>query len=566
MKIIINDKEVEASEEETILDVAKRLNIDIPTLCFHSDVKIGASCRICIVDVDGQMLTACSTKVFSGMNIKTNNEETQRARKINLELLFSQHQEECHDCVWNLNCKMLDLAKEYGVEINRFKDRKEKYPIYEFGASLEFDSSKCIDCRNCVEICKRQGVEFLEIKENGHSKEICPSQKEDKDCIYCGQCIVHCPAGAFEAVGEFEGIEDPFKDKNKKIVFQIAPSIRSTIGEEFKLPYGEVSMGKLVASLKELGADMVFDVSLGADFTTIEEGKEFLERVKEGGLPMLTSCCPAWVKFIEFYYPEFIPNLTTVRSPHIILGGIIKNYLSTKIGVDKDEIVVVSVMPCVAKKHEIRREEIKIDDEFPVDYVMTTREIGRVLKKNKIDFNNIKDKELDNPFGDSSGSGVTYGASGGVMQSAFFNITGEMADFKEIRKGLKVAVVEYEGKELKLAVVHGLGNAKNVLEELKENPKKYDYVEAMACYGGCIGGGGQSIPFDENIRSKRREGLCNASKEKKVEKAKDNPKVVEVYDEFITSEEVVKKFFHTKYNKVNKAIIPIREQNKKNEN
>ncbi len=566
MKITIDGKEVEAKKDETILTVAMRNGFQIPTLCFHSDLQAMASCRICVVEVDGKLVPSCSTKAEEGMEIITNSPETEKARKIDLELLFAQHQEECDDCIWNMNCKMLDLAKEYKVEINRFKDRKAHYPIYHFGASLEFDSSKCIDCRNCVEVCKKQGVEFLEIKGKGHLFEVVPSEKEKRDCVYCGQCIVHCPAGAFEAVGEFEDIEKPFEDKEKKVIFQIAPAVRSTIGEEFGLPYGEVSMGKLIASLKKIGGDKVFDVSVGADITTVEESKELLERVRKGRLPMFTSCCPAWVKFVEFYYPEFIPNLTTVRSPHIILGSLIRKHLSKIESVSPDELMIVSVMPCVAKKHEITRKEFTVDGHSPVDYVMTTREVGRLLKRNKIDFENIQEEEMDNPFGEPTGSGVTYGLSGGVMQSAFYNISGEEALFQEVRKGIKEADVEFQGKKLKLAVVHGLGNAKEILEKFKKGLCEYDYVEVMACPGGCIGGGGQSVPTDESIRQKRREGLCLAGGEKKIRKAKDNPEVKIIYENFLNSEEMVSKICHTKYCKKDKSFIRKSEQKTKNEN
>jgi NADP-reducing hydrogenase subunit HndD len=551
MEVTINGKKIEARENETILDVAERNGFEIPTLCYHSDVRIGASCRICVVDVNGEMVPSCSTKIKKGMTITISSDEIEKARKVNLELLFSQHQEECFDCIWNMNCKMLDLAKKYEVEINRFDDRKSNYPVYKFGPSLEFDSTKCIDCRNCVDICKKQGVEYLEIKGKGHLFEVVPSKRNDKECVYCGQCIIHCPAGAFEAVGEFEGIEKPFENKDKTIIFQIAPSVRSTIGEEFGMPYGMVVTKKLVSSILKLGGAKIFDVSTGSDFTTIEESKEFLEKVEKDELPMLTSCCPAWVRFVEFYYPEFISNLTTVRSPHIILGGVIKKYYAKEENVDPKKIMVVSVMPCVAKKYEIEREELKIDGIKPVDYVMTTREMARLLKKNKIDFSNIEERELDNPFGDPSGSGVFYGASGGVMQSAFYNISGTEASFIEIRKGLRVAEVDFRGKKIKLAVVHGLGNAKQVLEELKNDPKKYDYVEAMACYGGCIGGGGQSVPTKEDIRQKRKEGLCMARNERKIRKASDNSYVKKVYDDIFDKDDVLK-ICYTKFHQAKK--------------
>lgn len=555
MKIIINGKTIEAKEGETVLEVATRNNIDIPSLCYHSDVKIGASCRICMVDIDGWLTTACSTEAREGMNIITNSSDAEKARKINLELLFSQHQEECNDCIWNNNCKMLDLAKKYSVEINRFDDRKKDYPIYHFGPALEYDSSKCIDCRNCVDVCKNQGVCFLELQEREHSREVVPSKREDRECIYCGQCIVHCPAGAFEAVGEFENIEDPFLNKNKKIVFQIAPAVRAAIGEEFGVPHGDLSFNKLVTALRKIGADYVFDVSSGADITTIEESQEFLEKLEKNQLPLLTSCCPSWVKFVEFNYPEFIKNISSTRSPHIILGGVIKNYFANKKNLQKEDIYVVSIMPCVSKKFEIKRPQIMIGNDMPVDCVMTTREISRLLKRKNINLQDMEEGSIDCPFGSPTGSGVTYGASGGVMQSAYFNITGETLSFKKIREGVMLAETSVLNNDLRLVVADGLNNGKEILEELKTDPQKYHFVEVMACKGGCIGGGGQTVPVDESIRKNRKEGLCNASKNKNTIKAKDSEEIKKLYTEFLKDKEVIEKFCHTSYSQKTKSEI-----------
>lgn len=566
MKIIINEKTVEAEEGETILEVAIRNNIYVPSLCYHSDVKIGGSCRICVVEVNGRLVTACSTKIEEGMNITTKSNEVEKARKINLELLFSQHQEECDDCIWNNNCKMLDLAKKYNVEINRFDDRKKDYPIYHFGPALEYDSSKCIDCRNCIDVCENQGVSFLELQEREHSREVFPSKKEDKECIYCGQCIVHCPAGAFEAVGEFENIKNPFLNKDKTIIFQIAPAVRAAIGEEFGVPYGELSFNKLVTALRKIGADYVFDVSSGADVTTIEESEEFLEKLNDNKLPLLTSCCPSWVKFVEFNYPEFIKNISSTRSPHIIMGGVIKNYFAKKKDIKKEDVYVVSVMPCVSKKFEITRPQIMIDDAFPVDCVMTTREVARLLKKSNINLQDMEEGSVDCPFGSPTGSAVAYGASGGVMQSAYFNITGETLSFKKIREGVKLAEISVSGNDLRLVVVDGLKNGKDILEELKADPQKYHFVEVMACKGGCIGGGGQTVPVDETIRKERREGLCSASSIKKPIKAKDSEEIQKLYEEFLKNKELKEKFCHTSYSQKTKSEIKTTNQPDKNEN
>lgn len=555
MKITIDGQEIEVRSGETVLGVAKRKGFNVPSLCDHSDLKIKASCRVCVIEVDNNIVPSCSTKVTDGMTVVTDSPKLRKLRKINLELIFSQHQEECNDCVFNMKCKMLDLAKEYKIKINRFEDRKTNFPNYHFGASLEFDSSKCIDCRNCVEMCSKQGVDFLEIKGRGHLMEVVPSEREDKDCVYCGQCITHCPAGAFEAVGEFENIADPFKDKSKKIIVQIAPAVRASIGEEFGLDAGDNYMGKLVALLGKMGADKVFDVSVGADFTTIEESEELLERLEKGNLPMFTSCCPAWVKFVEFYYPEFIPNLTTVRSPHLILGGLIKTWYAEREGIRPEEIFLVSLMPCVAKKYEITRDEVKIENIKPVDYVMTTREIGRLARNEKIDFASIEDLKCNDFFGAPTKSGVDYGMAGGVMRSAILNITGGVPEFFDTEKNMKEAEIEYQGRKIKLAVVHGLGNAKKLLEEIKQGTRKYDYVEVMACEGGCVGGGGQPVPSEKATRRRRADALFKASREESLQRAGENPQVKAVYENYLSGKDRRMKICYTEFNKRNKSFI-----------
>jgi len=559
MKIIINNKKIEAKKGQTILEVAKENNIDIPALCFHSDLDIKSNCRLCVVEIKGRdgLHTACSTKIEPEMEIATESEKIIKARKINLELIFAQHCEECNDCIWNFNCQLLKLAKKYNVEITRFTDRKKGYPVHQFGPSLIFDSSKCIDCRNCVDVCQKQCVEFLEVKERGHLFQVIPSKDKNKDCIYCGQCITHCPVGAFEAVGEFEDVEKPLQDKNKTVIFQFAPAIRTSIGEEFNLPYGSIVTEQLVAGIKKLGVDKVFDVSVAADFTTVEEAKELTERLKNNkNLPMFTSCCPSWVKFVEFYYPELIPHLTSVRSPQIILGGLIKTFWAKKENIDPKKITVVSIMPCVAKKYEIQREELKVSGLKPVDYVLTTRELAYLFNKNKINLKNIEPMEADNPLGIPSGAGVIFGASGGVMESAlrtaYEKITGqclEKLEFQQVRgmEGIKKTTVEIKGSSVKTAVVNGIRNAKKILEELKEDPKLYEYVEVMACFGGCIGGGGQPVPTDSKIRKQRAESLYQIDTVKEIRSAHKNPIIKKVYKDFLNSEEKIHSVCHTRY-------------------
>ncbi|MDO8524281.1 MAG: [FeFe] hydrogenase, group A [bacterium] len=560
IQITINNKKIETEKDKTILEIARENNIYIPTLCFHSDLTAHASCRLCLVSIKGinNPQTACSTIVENGMEIETENPEIAKLRKTNLELLFAQHKEECSDCVLLYNCQFLKLAKELNANISRFSDRKKDFPAIEFGPSVVFDSSKCIDCRNCVEVCQNQAVGYLEVGGKDSFYQITPSPT--KSCIYCGQCIAHCPVGAFEAKSEFEQIEEPLNNKNKILVFQFAPSIRSSIGEEFEMPHGTIVTEQLVGAIKQLGADYVFDVSVGADFTTFEEAKEIVEKFKSNKPSLLmSSCCPSWVRFVEKYYPEFIPNIATAKPPHIILGGLIKTYWASCEKISPKKIFVVSVMPCVAKKYEIVRKEMLFKyngtSYAPVDYVLTTRELAYLLKKRGIDLAKAKPQKADNPFGDPSGSGVIYGASGGVMESAIrtaLKILGAYSApsaVKSIRgqEGIKVSQVEINGKILNVAAVNGTGNAKIILEQLRKNPGLYQCVEVMACPGGCIGGGGQPLPNDKTIRTKRAQALYDIDEQKKVRTAFDNPDLQKVYKEFLKNEKIIKQICHTKY-------------------
>jgi len=540
MKIKINNKNFECKKGEVILDVALRNGIKIPAICRHTDLEPQNSCRLCLVEIKGRGLqTSCSTKVENGMEILTESPEIKKLRKINLELLFAQHIEQCSTCNWSYKCKLLELAREYNIKITKFDDRKKNFPTYQFGPSVIFDSSKCIDCKNCIAMCKKQGVGFLDNKEkNGF---FCTLPGEKKECVYCGQCITHCPSGAFEEVSSIKEVEKVLLKGN--VIFQFAPAIRSSIGEEFGLPYGSITTGKLVTALKKLGAKKVFDVSFSADITTIEEGWELIERLSENkNLPMFTSCCPSWVRYVEVYKPELIKHLTSVRSPHIILGGLIKQ--------SEDNSIVVSIMPCVSKKYEITREELKIDGVSPVDYVLTTRELGRMIRKNKINFNQLEESELDYPYGEATGAGVIYGVTGGVMESALRTVYEKMTGkrLKDINlrvvrgfKGIKEAEIKIGKRKVRVAVINGLGNVENF------DYKKYDYVEVMACPGGCIGGGGQPIPINNDIRKKRAESLYNIDKKKKIRLAHESPFVEKAYKECLKNKKIIHKICHTTY-------------------
>lgn len=561
IKIIIDGEKFEAEEDQTVLDAVHENKLEVPTLCFHSDLEIKANCRLCLVEIKGEeeLKTACSTCLKEGMEIITHSPKIYKARKFNLELIFAQHVEECDDCVFRFNCQLLKLALEYNVKITRFKDRKTKRPIYQFGP-IVFDQTKCMDCRNCEEVCP---VNFLEVKGRGTEIKIEPSKAKKKDCVYCGQCIVHCPVGAVEAKGEFEDIEKPLKEKDKVVIAQFAPSLRSSLGEEFGLPVGTIVTGQLVAGLKKLGFNKVFDTCVGADFTTTEEAEELIERLKNRkNLPMFTSCCPAWVKFIEFYHPEFIRNLTTIRSPHLILGGLIKTYWAEKEKINPKKIEVVSIMPCVAKKYEAERKELKINGSKPVDQVLTTREIARLFHLHKIDLKKIKEEKTDDPLGLPSGAGIIYGATGGVMESTLRTVYEKMTgrkllkiDFNEVRgmTGVREAKIKINNQLIKVAIINGLKNAQKILEKLKENPRAYDYIEVMACPAGCVGGGGQPMPSDGIIREKRASSLYLLDAGEDIRLAHENKILKKVYQDY--NKEKIRLISQTKFFKGGKSRI-----------
>lgn len=566
INITIDGKKIKAKPGQTVLEVAQEHKIDIPFLCFHPDLDVKANCRICVVEIKGKngQHTACSTKVEEGMEITTRSEKIERSRKTNLELIFAHHKEECDDCILYGKCPLLKYGAEYKANMMQYKDRKRLYPSYQFGPSIYFDTAKCIDCKNCVEMCDKQGVGFLEIvKEKGFNQTL-PTKDPNKDCIYCGQCITHCPVGAFEAVSEFEAVKEPFHKKkpNQTVIAMIAPSIRVTIGEEFDMPYGSIATEQVVAGLKKMGADYVFDVSLGADFVTVAEADELLERVESGEkLPMFNSCCPAWVKYVEFFYPQLLGHLTTVVSPQIALARLIKTYWAKKANLNPENMVVVSIMPCTAKKYEIKRKELEIDGEKSIDYVMTVRELAFLFKKGKIDLKTIKGEQLDDPLGVHSGAGVIFGASGGVTEATLRSVCDKLTDnrcpvvkFEQVRDiaGAKETTVDIGGKKLKICVVNPMGEAKKVLDKIAANPGMYDYVEVMACPGGCIGGGGEPVPVDEKIRQARRDALYAIDDKKEIRMADQNPVVQQVLAEFLNDKDVEHKIMHTTYSRKTK--------------
>ena len=550
IKIKINNQELLVDKNQTILNVALNNNVNIPHLCYHPDLPAKAHCGLCLVKIGGKkgLFKACETLVEEGMEIITEDVELESARKENLQKIANNHLLECDDCVWFLHCKLLDLAKQFKLPLKGL--RKQENKIWQYDKMI-FDQTKCIGCGNCIDVCP---TGFLSLDERGKvviSKE--------NDCVNCGQCIIHCPVGAMEAVGEFEELDKVIEDKNIKIIVQFAPSIRTSIGEEFGLEAGSVVTGQLVAALKKAGFDYVFDTAFGADFTTMEESDELIERLTTGeNLPAMSSCCPAWVKYLEYNHPKLISNLCTSRSPQTMLGGIIKQDWCKKNKLNPKKVAVVSIMPCVAKKFEISREELMIDSVKPVDKVLTTRELFRFLKKKQIDFTGLRPQNADQPFGLPSGAGVIYGSSGGVFESAlrtaYFKMTNkELSDDKvaEIRglSGIKIKEIDIDGKKIKVCVVSGLKNAEKILQQLKKDPRLYDAIEVMACPGGCIAGGGQPLPTNQLIAKKRSLSLYDIDNKSMKKAAHQNKVVTETYQDFFQSKVNRKKILHTKFGK-----------------
>jgi iron-only hydrogenase group A len=546
--IQIDNQNLIVRENQSILSIAQENNLDIPYLCYHPDGRTKKHCDLCLIKINGhkQLLRACETKARPGLKIETHAPEIEARRRTNLKKILDKHLLECDDCVWFLHCQLLKLVKRYHLPLQNKKSAQDK--IWQTG-EMVFDQTKCIGCGNCQSICPTR---YLKINKED-KVELSPTE----ECVNCGQCIIHCPVGAMEGVGEFEQLENLFANPKKINVVQFAPAIRTSLGDEFGLPPGEIVTDQLVAGLKKLGFDYVFDTAIGADFAAQEEATELIKSLSlKNKLPLISSCCPAWVNFLEFYHPELIGNLCSTRSPQVILGGLVKTYWCQIKKIKPENITVTSIMPCIAKKAEIKRPELEINGQKTVDYVLTTRELFRLFKKKQIDLRTIKPQLADNPLGSPSGAGVIYGSSGGVFESAlrtaYFQLTDKELSSQAIKnirgnQGIRIKTIKIKNRTLKVCIVSGLKNAAKVIKEIKKFPQRYDIIEVMACPGGCIGGGGQPLPTTKEISRRRSQSLYTIDKNNPSNCARTNPVVAEVYKNFLTTATLRKKILHTKF-------------------
>lgn len=580
MKITVNHQPIEVDKGMTIWQACNSIGINIPSLCYFKDISANASCGVCVVEVKGvqELLRSCITEVTEGMEIITDSPRVREARKVNVELLLANHPEDCLQCDRNLNCELQQLAFNLGIHEKRFvRTRKEHVNKDETSLSLVRDPEKCILCGRCVAVCEQiQSVKAIDFSGRGLKTKISTfwdTGLGNSICINCGQCALICPTGAITERSAINEVWDELHDPEKVVVVQTAPAVRVGIGEAMGLPYGSLVTGQMVASLRKLGFSKVFDTNFAADLTIVEEANELIERIEnKGTLPMITSCSPGWIKFIEHFFPSSLPHLSTCKSPQQMFGAIAKTYYAEQAGIDPRNIVVVSIMPCTAKKFEARRPEM--DDAFrywkeklhlsenehfyDVDYVLTTRELARMFKEVGIDFSNLPEEEFDSPLGVSTGAGVIFGATGGVMEAALRTayevITGSQltnVDFVAVRgmKGIKEAEIDLNGTRLKVAVAHTLSNARTLLEQIENGTSPYTFIEVMTCPGGCLGGGGQPIPTDEEIRLKRAESIYLEDKNKPIRKSHENPEIQYLYRHFLQKplSEKAHHLLHTHY-------------------
>ena len=543
-QLSIDGRAVTIDGERNILEMIRKAGIDLPTFCYHSELSVYGACRLCLVEIEGRGIQgACSTPPEPGLKIRTMTEQIREIRKISVELLLANHDQRCPTCARSSNCQLQNLARQLGIEKVRFKSVHEPEPMDVSSPSLVRDPNKCVLCGDCVRVCDEiQSVGAIDFAYRGHEAAVIPSfgkQLADVECVNCGQCASVCPTGALSPKPEMDDVWQLLHNSQYRVVAQTAPAVRVALGECFGMEPGSITSGQMVAALRMLGFDEVYDTSFAADLTVIEEGTEFLQRKASGGAtPMFTSCCPAWVKFAEQYYPELLQNLSSCRSPQQMFGSLAKEVLPAKLGVDREKLKVVAIMPCTAKKYEAGLDKFKTQGQRDVDHVLTTVELARMILSAGIRFSDLQPSSFDMPFGFTTGAGVLFGGSGGVMEAvlrfAAEKVTGKTlgnVDFEQVRgeSGVRSARVALGDKSIKVVVVHGLANARRVAEEVKAGKADFDLVEVMACPGGCIGGAGQPIQPDGIAKRQRAKGLFQIDKMLQLQKSQDNIFVTDCY-------------------------------------
>lgn len=577
--LTIDNKQVKVPAGTTVLDAAREAGIHIPTLCFLKEINEVGACRMCLVEIEGmnnRLFASCVLEATEGMVIKTNTEKIRKARKTNLELILSNHDRNCLSCVRNKSCELQTLADNLGIRDIKFDGERIIHPIDISSPSIVRDQNKCILCGRCISVCdKIQKVGVLGFIDRGFKTKV--GQPFDKTlnespCIRCGQCITVCPVGALHEKEEIDYVWDAINDVTKHVVVQTAPAVRAALGEEFGYPMGTRVTGKMAAALKRLGFDKVFDTDFAADLTIMEEGHELLHRIQNGGaLPMITSCSPGWINYCEEFYPEFIPNLSSCKSPQQMFGAIAKSYYAELNGIEAKDMYVVSIMPCTAKKGEKEREELKVDGIADVDAVLTTRELAKMIRESGIDFKSLEDENFDQILGESTGAAVIFGVTGGVMEAALRTVAEvvlekELDDieYKSVRgvEGIKEAAVQLGDIEVKIAIAHSTGQAEKLLEMVKNGEKEYHFIEIMGCSGGCVNGGGQPIVdpilrMTTDVRVERAKALYSEDEAKTLRKSHENPMIKKLYDEYLGKPNGHKshKLLHTTYKK--KDIYPL---------
>lgn len=565
--IEVNGKNVEAKDGEMLLEALTRAGIKVPTLCHLADLFPSGACRMCVVEVEGlrNLVPSCAFPVRDGMKIQTHSPRTVRARKTIVELLLSNHPDDCLYCVRSGECNLQELARELNVRQRRYSGLKNQDMVDLANPSLVRDPEKCILCGKCVRICEEvQSVAAIDFSGRGSQSRISTAFNQAlnvSSCVNCGQCIRVCPTGALREQSDIKKVEDALNDPDKVVVVQHAPAVSVTLGEEFGIKAGTDVMGVMTAALRHLGFDRVFDTSFSADLTIMEEGSELVHRIKNDGvLPMMTSCSPGWIKFVEQFYPDMLDNLSSCKSPQQMLGAVIKHYYAQKEGIDPSKVYSVSIMPCTAKKFECGRPEMGENKSPDIDAVLTTRELARLIKMRGLDLNRMEPQTADLPFGERSSAGKLFGASGGVMEaalrSAYFLLTGEELEELKIQavrgmKGVKEAEVNVNGTVVKVAVASGLGNARKILDEVKAGTRELHFLEVMTCPGGCINGGGQPLKADPEAVKARMQALYNIDRDETLRLSHQNPAVQELYKDFLgePNSEKSHHLLHTHYAK-----------------